>query len=335
MKKNIKTVLQIVLISFGLLLAVDQLVALLKPSTVYPAHYDIADYHRFPMPYIEFAGKPSVLDHNKLGYRWVMDDNLKPGTLKIAFFGGSTGYGGDPPIATLLESYLKYEFGDNIKIANFSVVSSNHRQHIHNIIETNKFFKPDLIIFYGGYNETGQTAFYDPRPGYPYNYFYRIETKPWIKILLEQSPTFYTLNRVGVKSGLFDFTPLSKLRSEVQLFSETWITDVYGKYFETLAYAETLAKAFTSPRCSSDAKFRAIYQPYQVPDALNSLDIKIRHRITDLPYIYDTSQLFNGREDIYGDIVHVSNEGNEMMARKILALLKNDTAILACLQTVK
>jgi len=335
LKKHIKTVLQIVLISFGLLIAVDQLVAFLIPSAIYPTHYDISDYQRMPKPYIQFAGKPSVLDHNKLGYRWVIDDNLKNTTMKIAFFGGSTGYGGDSPIPALLENYLNEKFGDNIKIANFSVVSSNHRQHIHNIIESNEIFKPDLIIFYGGYNETAQPAFYDPRPGYPYNFFYHIETKNWVKILIENSPTFYTLNRFGVKFDLFDFTPLSKLREEVQLYSEPWITDVHENYLQTFSYAEILSRAFTSPRCSSDAKFRAIYQPYQVPIALNSLDIRIRNSIKNLPYAYDISNLFSGRDDVYTDIVHVNNKGNEMLARKISDLLMNDASILACLQSAK
>ena len=335
MKKKIKKFLQITFITFGLFVAVDQLVAFLKPSDLFGHHYDIADYHRKPTPYVEFVGKPSVLDHNKLGYRWVINDNLKKGTIKIAFFGGSTGYLGNPPIAILLENYLNKEFGSNFKIANFSVVSSNHRQHIHNIIETNKFFKPDLIIFYGGYNETAQTAFYDPRPGYPYNFFYRMETKPWIRTLLEISPFLNTLNRLGVKFGLFDFTGLSKLRTEVQPYSETWVTDIHYNYFETLNYAEKLAKTFASPHCSSAAKFRAIYQPYQVPTALNALDVKIRNSIKYLPHVYDTSQLFNERKDIYDDIVHINNEGNKIMARKIFDLLKNDKSILLCLRSKK
>jgi len=85
-------------------------------------------------------------------------------------------------------------------MANYSVVSSHHRQHLHGIIEYLPPFEPDVVIFYGGYNETLQSAYYDPRPGYPYNYFYRSETKPFFKLLLENSGI---IGEIDIKLKLF------------------------------------------------------------------------------------------------------------------------------------
>jgi len=353
MKKHIKQAFQISLITLVLLFIVDQFLAFLKPNALYPQHYDISDYHRAPKPYIGFSGKQDVLDHNEFGYRWEIDKGTDNTYFKIAFFGGSTGYAGDPPIATLLENYLKSEFGEQIKVANFSVVSSNHRQHIHNIIESNSLFKPDLIVFYGGYNETAQHAFYDPRPGYPYNFYYRDETSHWRKLLLERSPTANLLNRVGTKTGLFDLTPLSKLREDIDLeaangrrklglftqveepvYSEAWKTEVLKTYFETLSYANVLANALGSSRCSEHFKFRAFYQPYQIPDNLKSLDSEIRRDLRAVSYIYDVSDAFVGRDDVYTDIVHVTQEGNEIMAQKMFNLLKAEKNILSCLEKI-
>ncbi len=332
MKKYIKSVFQVILISAVLLVVVDQLLVVFKPSVLYPSHYDIASYHRSPKPYIEFAGLPNVLDHNELGYRWTIEEKTDASFFKIAFFGGSTGYDGEPPIATLLENLMRLEFGKKIKVANFSVVSSNHRQHIHNIIESNKDFIPDLVIFYGGYNETAQTAFYDPRPGYPYNFFYRAETDALRKVLLERSPTINLLNRIGIKFNLFDLTPQSRLRDNLSVYSESWKADIHNNYFETLSYANSLSNAFASTNCSSRAKFRAFYQPYQIPENLKSLDAEIRKTLKTQFYIYDVSDVYRGNEHVFTDIVHVTQEGNELMAQKLFALLKNDQSIAACIR---
>ena len=45
--------------------------------------------------------------------------------------------------------------------------------------------KVDLVIFYGGWNETVAQAAYDPRPGYPLNFFYIHDGSHWKKFLIE------------------------------------------------------------------------------------------------------------------------------------------------------
>jgi hypothetical protein len=165
----------------------------------YPRHYEEENIERFPSPYIEFTGKPNVKDHNEFGFRGDSFAKVAPGVFKIAFWGGSTGYGGSPPITKILERELINRLKQSVFVANYSVVSSNHRQHLHGVIEFLPQFKPDLIIFYGGYNETIQTAFYDPRPGYPYNYFYRSETTPFVKLLLRNSAIIGEIDkRIGI-----------------------------------------------------------------------------------------------------------------------------------------
>ena len=59
----------------------------------------------------------------------------------------------------------------NVGVYNFGSVSSNHSQHVHRLIEFSDRYSFDLVIFYGGGNETFQYANYDPRPGYPYIFF--------------------------------------------------------------------------------------------------------------------------------------------------------------------
>ena len=74
---------------------------------------------------------------------------------------------------------------------NFSSVSSNHNQHLNRLIKfSNLNF--DFVVFYGGFNETFQTLFADPRPGYPFNFWTVGELHP-LKFTLLKYITPYTL----------------------------------------------------------------------------------------------------------------------------------------------
>ena len=71
----------------------------------FPSSISEEKFERSPSPYDSFSGKPFYKDHNSLGFRGIEfknDDN----TLQIAFFGGSTGYNGEPPIIDLIEKNL-------------------------------------------------------------------------------------------------------------------------------------------------------------------------------------------------------------------------------------
>ena len=54
-----------------------------------------------------FSGKAYYNDHNSDGFRGEEFKNSKSDVFQIAFFGGSTGYNGDPPIDKLIENILK------------------------------------------------------------------------------------------------------------------------------------------------------------------------------------------------------------------------------------
>jgi hypothetical protein len=278
----------------------------------YPRHYEEENIQRFPAPYVAFTGKPNAADHNENGFRGPSFIESKQSDLKIAFFGGSTGYGGNPPIARLMETKLKEILGENVFVANYSVVSSNHRQHLHGIIEFLPQHKPDIVIFYGGYNETIQSARYDPRPGYPYNYFYRAETKPFFKLLLENSAI---IGEVDKRLGIF--SSIDKLRKEQQPFSESWNDRIVNKYFETLMLASKVTSTIESNRFGK-TKFLAFYQPYQVPYTFTSKHKEIKDHIGSIMYTYDASSEYDSLgKEVYRDIVHVNQKAKEIMARKI------------------
>jgi hypothetical protein len=298
-------------------------------------HFNQTNKLRRATPFIEFKGAANVLDHNSQGYRIKESKNTKP-SVKIAFFGGSTGYDGDPPISELLENQLMEKYRVPFVVANFSVVSSNHRQHLHNILETNTRFTPDFIIFYGGYNETAQTYFYDPRGGYPYNYYYRVETAPFVKLLYENSRIFQRIENYGVRKNIFSFTGLNDLRAEVGWGSEKWMTEIVDSYFDTLNLARRIGGKIYDQRALCDERFFAFYQPYQVPEKLTYMNALIQTRIKNSPYISDIHDIFqrSGDSSHFTDIVHVTQKGNQKISEAIFKGLESRKVFKECVERV-
>lgn len=278
----------------------------------YPKHYEQENIKRYPAPYVEFVGKPNIAGHNEYGFRGPSFQAAKPDDLKVAFFGGSTGYEGNPTISKVVEQKLAKLIGQSVFVANYSVVSSNHRQHLHGILEYLPRFCPDIIIFYGGYNETVQSAFYDPRPGYPFNYFYRGETSPFSKLLLENSAI---MGEIDKRTGIF--TGLKKLRDQQRPLSDDWNKKILSSYFETLMLSKNVASTIES-KYFGKAKFFAFYQPYQVPKEFLSTHSEIKKQIREMDYVFDVSSEYNGLgKGVYRDIVHVNQQANELMGAKI------------------
>lgn len=284
----------------------------------YPRHYEEENFFRYPAPYIEFTGKPNSLDHNEFGFRGPSFKESDPDDLKIAFWGGSTGYQGNPPIPDIVKNELEKILGINVFVANYSIISSNHRQHLHGIIEYLPRFKPDIVIFYGGYNETLQSAYYDPRPGYPFNYFYRAETGPFIKILLKYSAIVGVIDK---KYGIF--SGMNKLRLEQQPLSDSWNKRIEEKYFETLELANNIVGTIES-KYFGRAKFLAFYQPYKVPEEFQSTHEDIKNNIRTIKYIFDVSTEYDPLgNDVFVDTVHVNQYAKEMMGKKIAQIIAN------------
>jgi len=332
----IKTFFKILLITLVIWIVIDQTLMQYFKNILTPGNLNKGDILRYATPYIEFKGKPNALDHDEFGYLRRSDHKLEnPNAIKIAFFGGSTGYLGNPNIAKIIEDNLEHKLGKPVVVKNFSVVSSNHRQHLHNLLETHSNFQPDIVVFYGGYNETGQTAFYDPRPTYPYSYFFRTDTPPLIQWLLNQSPTFFLIDMVGKRYRLWDITGLDKLRKQENVFSSDWNKRVVKSYFETLSLSKSVSEGFFSRKCGGKAQFIFFYQPFMVPEQLVPVNSEITTQIKNLRYGVDLSNFFDksNKNNYFEDIVHVKQEGNNMLGLKVSNALLEDDRLKKCFES--
>jgi len=273
------------------------------------------DSYRYIYPYDWIRGEPNKLDHNQYGFRGnAPDTERENGEIIIGFFGGSTGYAGEPTIIEIVSNQLNNE---NLKnnIVNFSSVSSNHNQHLHRLLEFSEYTF-DIIIFYGGGNETIQHFYYDSRPGYPYNfYLYDSNSNSLINFFIKYS------NLIGEIDKLFnlylDFNP--KTSNETEFIS--WAKKTKKNYFDTIQKSKRLTENFIVPNQCERSFFIPIFQPMVPPnDRTKKLVEIVRSELEDNG-IHDLSYLKSQLN--FTDFIHVDQESKEVIARKIALLIKN------------
>ena len=267
---------------------------------------------RFNSPYDMFSNKPNILDHNDFGFRGPsLNKKIDKNTLSIAFLGGSTGYTGTPPIPELLSSHLTKSGIKNI-IYNFSVNSSNHNQHIHRLVKYINY-PYDIVIFYGGNNESIQYLQYDTRPSYPYNYFMKNDLSIFKVFLLKHSSIFGIIeNQTGLISGI------STSRKKINKDFKMWSDSIVNNYISTIKNAKLLfGNNLTTNKCKN-LTFIPILQPTNPRDEKEiKLWSKIKKSIKNIPDFIDYSDIKNIN---FFDNVHVDQPSRV----KIANLMKDD-----------
>ena len=130
--------------------------------------------------------------------------------------------------------------GYEVASYNFSSVSSSHTQHVHRLIKFVNMFKFDFVIFFGGANETIAYEIYDPRIGYPYNYYFVSEINTLGKVLLEYSNIISEIDlHTGFISGLDDLQQKHKKTNK-------WHSDILEKYNEDLDLSQRIVENLIS-----------------------------------------------------------------------------------------
>ena len=279
----------------------------------------LGDYeyiHRYPHPYVGFTGKPNKGKHNQFGFLGPELNKAKSDDFTIAFFGGSTGYRGNPNLPVMIERILeknKFKNG-NVFISNFSAESANHNQHMHMLIEFVLSSKVDLVVFYGGWNETLGSANYDPRPGYPFNFFYVHDEPYWKKFLIENSKIFGSLQHKIV----------NKKRSGQIIYSDEWNKDIVDNYFETLNKARLIVNIL-EPNIMEKSNFIAFYQPFDLNVTKDILPIHndIIGKSKRISWLYDIHDVLSETENTYIDAVHINEHARVVIAESISKFIIN------------
>ena len=276
----------------------------------YPSHYEEENIQRHPSPYDMFRGKPNVADHNKYGFRGPdVDEQTPQGRMAIAFFGGSTGYVGTPPIAELLRRNIE-KGGFEAIVYNFSSISSNHSQHVHRLLQFSEY-PFDLVIFYGGGNESLNYAIYDPRPGYPYNFFVRNELVTWKRFLIQYSSFFGELDKItGWISGH------RNLIRKTIVSSDTWADIIVNNYWTDIKRAEKITKRLIAPSSCRESEFLSVLQP---ANPHKELQKNVWDKITKSENFSERYLNYSNlsSEVEFSDIIHVTQNAKELISSKI------------------
>lgn len=300
---------------------------------------------RKPKPYVMFGGTPGSEFYankgerlNELGYRGKAPSAYKaPGEFRIFLLGGSTVLLGNPTLAKLIEDEFHRNGHSNITVFNFGVISSVSGMELSRIIFEIVDLKPDLVIMYGGGNDFMHPAFYDPRPGYPFN-FMVYASNPILESDIKKYPTttmlLYGSNMMRnffPDYFLKKFVPIKQLREESKWKTEPWTDEIVFDYVNNLRKAAKICQAF-------DSKFIAFLQPLVYFKEPLSPEEKVflgedrgaylymRDRVksyVQLPTqssleLVDLSQIFNGKTDrAFSDPIHLIQAKNAVVAKEM------------------
>jgi len=230
---------------------------------IHPGYY--FNNTNVPRPYVMEGGRPyarlldgSVL--NSLGYRDAVPPMPKDkGEFRIIIVGPSSIFLGTPTIPNLIEAEFQRNGQKNVKIYNFSIPASMSSMDLARIVFEVVDYKPDMIVEFAGPAEFEDRLDFDPRPGYPDN-FYLYESNPLFK-----NPDEYPLIPCILFKSKFlrkyfkeyfikNFIDLDKIRKSVDYGSPSWVLKTAQIFSQNLIKEKKIAHAF-------GADFIAFYSP--------------------------------------------------------------------------
>lgn len=310
------------------------------------ARYPIGVIRR-PQPYTMFAGLPhgDLREHgaeerlNARGYRGPTPAAVKPaGERRVFVVGGSSVFEGRPPLPVLLEARLKEMGFADLRCFNYGVVSSVSGMDLARVVFEIADLEPDMVVMYSGGNDVMSPLFYDPRPGYPFN-FIAYENNPLLQRDMRPYPAF-TLLAYGshalrlLAPGFFArrLGGLDEVRHEARYGSVEWRERIAGTYTTHLVKSQRVSRAF-------GARFVAFFQPVLLYKS--AFGLEEREIVASLQGVSDTVRDLRQRtqrhldgarsdagldvvdlsgafdrvpDDVFYDYIHVTEPGNRMLA---------------------
>jgi hypothetical protein len=172
----------------------------------------------------------------------------------------------------------------------------------------------DLIIFYGGGNETIQHYYFDPRPGYPYNFYLYDKNNNFLNFFIKYS------NFIGEIDKLFNINiGFNPKRANDSDFND-WAKKIKKNYFLTIKKSKYLSKKLIKGNNCESAMFLPIFQPLVPPNKrTNKLVNQIKKDLKKFK-IKDFSYLNNILT--FSDFIHIDQKSKEIVANEIYILVK-------------
>ena len=293
----------------------------------FPSYFAADDYY-IPAPYVMHVSK-QIANSSPYNRRYKPDKTIFKGVedseLRVAFFAGSTGILGEPSLTKTIENELSKKMGKKCFVANFSAMSGNSKQHTHMLLEYLDTFKPDVVVFYNGFNELIDIFTADRRPGYPYNQFY-IEQPEWKKALIKYSAIFGEL-----EEHFWLLTRKKELSEQINFLSYNWMNETIDTYLNSLEKAKKIVEnGLVESTNIKTPVFIGVFQPFKQPFAEGAeyykessyIVQKVREKLVEYDYLFDFHDAYNDlNEEVWTDFCHVQGEAHSVMAEKISDLI--------------
>ena len=324
--------------------------------------------YRVLSPYVMFSGKPGMrcenptlslnmsysalqgtIDLNELGYRGPAPDKEKGDEYRILVLGGSTIFNGSPASQTI-PAHLEHLFHESgqqrVRVYNWGLISAVSGQELATLVFRAMDYKPDLVVVYNGANDVISPFYFDPRPGYPYNFMLtesgqRLAERGTtiVDVLagqLQRSRALEFAFGNALSTRLID---IKHVREQCGYGTAAWeqrIADTYAKYVERMAVFVRAHKAdvvvclqpllfHRAQRVGHEKDLpawtslsRHVHRAYpKMSDGAAARIAAIgddRARFVDL-----SSALAAVDEALFWDQCHVNNRGNSIIANQIFS----------------
>jgi hypothetical protein len=297
------------------------------------------DYNRIQHQYEPFVGwktlpyKGKTTTINATGERAHVSSSEKSKEKVVHFFGGSTMWGEGSDDQHTIPALFNRE-NDQYEVLNHGQLAYNSRQELDALISMySKGIKADVVVFYDGVNDA---AFLCPNdikqlPAHRLVPMYREKLYTGNgKVIQELSAKVFFENILRVvhkvtykpteKNSPYDCISNPEKAEEIaEMLIKNWemaheiVTNRNGKFIAVLQPAAFIGNPKTDHLNLDEdlgKNFKEIYRRIQQK-------IKARNH----SWIVDLSDSFDGNEYIFIDFCHVSPNGNEIIAKKISAVV--------------
>jgi tetratricopeptide (TPR) repeat protein len=308
---------------------------------------------RYPAPYYGFTGRPfgdgGRLDAWGFANPAPPSKDKAPGETRLFLLGDSCFFDADETAGVTMAELVRAELAP-FNIPGLAVYNFGVRSYLADQMLALLFFKlidcqPDAVLIFCGGSDLFIPISYDPRPGYPYN-FYVVE---------ELYTRFFDAKAITDKEALVSHNDLldgivahhAELRSKAGWKTEAWeasVVDAFASFVDKNAH---LAKAYEidiaialqplvtskSPQTASEASmlgaettdyFRRQYQRYDRLFAAPPGGSSANEFIS----LHNTSDTFTGCEDeLFVDFIHYNMAGKRLMARRLAGIAAERLAV--------
>lgn len=247
--------------------------------------------------------------------------DCKGDNYKIVTLGGSTTDGNLFNFKSWSEILFEKIGKRNVSVWNGGVAGYTSGHELLKLIRDVLSMKPDMVIVFDGYNDTCQG-----KPVHPYSFTY---VKEIFDYGADRMGDEYVRQQIG--GQLCEGVVTEKTRFENWLSNIELMHDIvvsrniqFYSFLQPMLMSKPRNKRENEIYMSSRQFYEEeLYRMESFRSEIKKLGIKENHE-----YIYDLSALFDNQSDVYMDICHVRERGNEIIAEAIYTVIKNDCSLM-------